>query len=200
MPGQSGEARLVAILLMSLLAGIGVVLVDQLDRAFTNDRVPTEQLEGRIAQYTLTVGGDLDGFVLAGGTQVHLPRHLARSLAVVARPGDPVTVQVRKLDASPLVEAVELRNELSGVTLTSNGPQPGHGREPMQIGGKVQFALHGPAGEVNGAVLEDGTVLRLPPENTQLFAAQLVPGRVVVAQGLIVTTAMGRVVEVNRLD
>ena len=64
----------------------------------------------------------------------------------------------------------------------------------------MQFALHGPKGDLNGALLEDGTVLRLPPKEALRSAAQLTPGQRISATGQMVTTPMGRVVVVDKLD
>ena len=45
-----------------------------------------------------------------------------------------------------------------------------------------------------------GTVLRLPPKEGIRHAAQLTPGQSISAEGRSLTTPMGRVVEVDRLD
>ncbi len=59
--------------------------------------------------------------------------------------------------------------------------------------------LHGPRGELNGALLEDGTILRLPPPEAERLAALLMPGQMVVARGGRLTTPMGRVVDVQAI-
>jgi hypothetical protein len=61
------------------------------------------------------------------------------------------------------------------------------------------MALHGPRDDVNGALLADGTVLRLPPPEAYRFAALLQPGQTVVAEGVGFTTAIGKVLEVWQL-
>jgi len=43
----------------------------------------------------------------------------------------------------------------------------------MSVQGRVQMTLHGPRGDVNGAMLDDNTILRLPPPEAQRFAAFL---------------------------
>ena len=59
--------------------------------------------------------------------------------------------------------------------------------------------LHGPQGDVNGALLEDGTVLRLPPSAAMTFAALLQTGQTIVAEGVEWTSALGKVMEVRQI-
>jgi hypothetical protein len=61
------------------------------------------------------------------------------------------------------------------------------------------MALHGPRGEVNGALLEDGTVLRLPPPEAERFTILLQPGQTVVAEGSEYGNALGKAFEVSQL-
>ena len=160
----------------------------------------TSQTQGTLAHYTLTPKGDVDGFVLADGTEVHVPPRLSTALVFTVRPGDKVSVQWRKEPDRPLVEAAAIRNEATGAELANEGPKGRPEAEPGEVSGKVQFALHGPKGDLNGALLEDGTVLRLPPKEALRSAAQLTPGQRISATGQIVTTPMGRVVVVDKLD
>ena len=60
------------------------------------------------------------------------------------------------------------------------------------------MALRGPRGDVNGALLEDATVLRLPPPEAYRFASLLQPGQALVTEGSELVSAVGRVVEVRR--
>jgi hypothetical protein len=59
--------------------------------------------------------------------------------------------------------------------------------------------LHGPAGDVNGALLADGTILRFPPALGEQLAASVVPGQAIRADGWGTTTAYGTVVAVQTL-
>lgn len=61
------------------------------------------------------------------------------------------------------------------------------------------MALHGPQGDVNGALLDDGTILRLPPPEAYRFASLLQPGRTIVAEGLELVTAMGKVLDAQQI-
>jgi hypothetical protein len=65
--------------------------------------------------------------------------------------------------------------------------------------GRVQTLLHGPASDVNGALLDDGTVLRMPPHVASQFASRLVPGQSIAVQGWMLNTAFGRVIAVEAI-
>ena len=137
--------------------------------------MPSMQSAGTLAHYTLTPKGDVDGFVLSDGTQIHLPPHLSTALVYTARPGDAVVVQGHRIKEGPVVEANEVRNQASGLSLIVAGPKDRAGEAeagPARVDGKVQFTLRGPKGEINGAVLEDGTVLRMPPAEAAKQAAR----------------------------
>jgi hypothetical protein len=163
-------------------------------------------INGTVNRYTLTPRGDVDGLILADGTEVHFPPHLSTQLVYAIKPGDAVTVRGLKAMTIPLVAAVSITNDRSGQTVTDNGPGFGPGPkgprqagQPMTVQGRVQMTVHGQRGDVNGVVIEDGTILRLPPPEAERFAAQLTPGQTVTAQGDAITTPMGRVVDVQAI-
>jgi hypothetical protein len=161
--------------------------------------------KGTVFRYTLTPRGDIDGLILIDGTEVLFPPHLSTQLVHAIKPGDSVTVRGLKALSTPLVAAISITNDDSGQTVVDNGPAGGPGRGPreapqaLSVQGRVQITLHGPRGEINGAMLEDGTILRLPPPEAARLAALLTPSQVIVAQGDGLTTAMGRVVDVQAI-
>ena len=177
--------------------------------AFDLSQLPATH--GTVRFFTLTPRGDVDGFVLADGTEVHLPPHLSAQLAAAVKVGDAVTVRGLRAAAVPMVAAMSVTGDANGQSVVDAGPEghrgPDHGpgAPPAAVGpavvgevsGKVLIALHGPRGELNGAMLEDGTALRLPPPEAARLTAMLHPGQTVVAQGPAVTSALGRVVMVR---
>jgi hypothetical protein len=164
---------------------------------------------GRVQQFTLTPRGEIDGLILSDGTEVKTPPHLSTELAYSVKPGDTVTIHGLHAAALPLVQAVSITDETAGRTVIDNGP-PGPGRGPgiapgapipglTGVQGRVRMTLHGPRGDVNGALLEDGTVLRLPPTEADRFANLLQPGQTLVAEGNGFANAIGKVLEVRQL-
>jgi hypothetical protein len=165
-------------------------------------------IKGTVTRYSLNPRGDVDGLILADGTEVHLPPHLSTQLVYSVKPGDAVTVHGLKALRLPLVAAVAVTNDASGQTVVDDGPPPPpHGpkdprmaaRDGLSAQGRVQMVLHGPGGEDNGVLLEDGTFLRLPPPEAARLANLLVPGQTVVARGPGVRNVLGTVIEVREL-
>jgi hypothetical protein len=177
---------------------------------------------GQVQQFTLTPRGDIDGLILSDGTEVKTPPHLSTEIAYSVKPGDTVTIHGLHAAALPLVQAVSITDEQTGRTVVDNGP-PGPGRRPgpppppppwpgapaagpaasipglTEVQGRVRMSLHGPQGDVNGALLEDGTVLRLPPPDAYRLATLLQPGQTLVAEGTGLATAIGKVFEVQQI-
>jgi hypothetical protein len=56
-------------------------------------------------------------------------------------------------------------------------------RRKMGAAGVVERSLHGPKGEVRGALLQDGTIVRFPPREAAAMAGLLSPGAYLVALG-----------------
>lgn len=160
---------------------------------------------GTVSRYTLTPRGDVDGLILADGTEVHFPPHLSTQLVYAVKPGDAVTIRGLKALNAPLVAAIAITNDATGNTVVDSGPGAGPksgprgARQAMSLQGRVQMSLHGPRGELNGAMLEDGTILRLPPPEAERLAALLTPGQTIVIRGDGLTTTMGEVVDVQAI-
>ena len=184
-------------------------------------QLPTHR--GKVQQFTLTPRGDIDGLILADGTEVKTPPHLSTQMAFAIKPGDNVTIHGLHAAALPLVQAVSITNDATGQTITDNGPpHPGrkqnkHAPPPpppppesapdadgplpglTELQGRVRMPLHGPRGDINGVLLEDGTVVRLPPPEVYRFTSLLQPGQTVVVTGEQTVTALGKVIEARQI-
>ncbi|TQU41588.1 hypothetical protein DB800_20825, partial [Xanthomonas perforans] len=77
-------------------------------------------------------------------------------------------------------------------------PTPGQ-LTPLQSDGTIQRLVYGPAGEVNGALVSDGTVVRMPPHLALQFADLLRVGEPLSASGFGVATPDGRAIEATQL-
>lgn len=162
------------------------------------------QFKGTVARYSLKPRGDVDGLLMSDGTEVHFPPHMSAQLVYAVKPGDAITVRGQKAYGASLIDAVAITNDASGLTVVDRGPD--HGPRAMawadqliSAQGRVQAVIHGKRGEVNGALLEDGTILRLPPPEAERFAALLVPGQSINAQGNGLVTPLGRVIDVEAI-
>ena len=140
-------------------------------------------------------------FTLAFAVVTWLSPHLSAQVVYTIRPGDEVSIRGLRARAIPLVDAASVTNVATGRSVTDNGPPHGPDRGGMQqaFSGRIVAALHGKRGEVNGALLDDGTQLRLPPPEAERFADWLQPGQMVSIRGDLLDTALGRVVDVQAI-
>jgi hypothetical protein len=151
-------------------------------------RGETIPIEGTIARLLPTPMGEVDGLLLTDGRLVRFPPHLSAALMSVVGQGDTVAIDGVAEGVAGGIRAWRITNRTTGRTVTdappSSPPTPRawSGRD-MQVTGTVQRALNGPRGELNGVVLESGTILRFPPPVGQAFADLLTPGRTLAAQG-----------------
>src|ERR1700709_1836454 len=167
-----------AFLVAALIAGATGIAAAQDAATFDPSQLPATP--GKVAQYSLTPRGDVDGLILTDGTEVHLPPHLGTQLVYAVKPGDAVTVRGLRARAIPMVQAMSISNDATGTTVSDNGPGgprgPRGAEQPLTAEGRIKAQLHGPNGDLNGALLDDGTIVRLPPTEAQRMAANLTAG------------------------
>jgi hypothetical protein len=162
------------------------------------------QTVGNVLQFTQNPKGELDGLILDRDRQVHFPPHLGARVAKAIAVGDKVHVRGVRPRGAAVIAAVSL-GKSHGLEIVDNGPNAGkHRGKPssakgtvLKVSGDVRMALHGPKGELWGALLEDGTVVRLEPEEAARKARQLTPGARFSAQGVAIENKYGRVVEIG---
>jgi hypothetical protein len=88
------------------------------------------------------------------------------------------------------------RNELKPTaTLASTlGPL-----QPLSVTGNIRVVRRNPHGDIDGAVLEDGTLLHLPPHAGRQFAELLQEGRLLTATGFGTANEFGQTIAVAML-
>jgi hypothetical protein len=182
---------------------------DGMSQAPLYDAAQLPSFTGRVQQFTLTPRGEIDGVILSDGTEVKTALPLSTSIAYSIKPGDTVTIHGLRAAAIPLIQAVSIVDRTSGRTITDDDSGPGPGRRrpapnaaaPLlaEVQGPIRMSLHGPRGEINGVLLTDGTVLRLPPDAAVNLATLLQPGSTVIAQGEEVSNPIGKVLEVREI-
>lgn len=186
-----------------LTGGIGVAFAQTIT-TYDPSQLPTTQ--GKVAEYSLTPRGDIDGVILEDGTQVHLPPHLGNQLTQVAKPGDDVTVRGLRARAIPVIQAVSIRSDHSGQTVADVGGPPVAPPQPintpyqwLNVEGRVREPLYGPRGDMNGALLEDGTQVHVPPDQATKLDQDLRAGQTLVAQGYGVSGPYGKSLDARRV-
>lgn len=164
-----------------IAGGAGGAAYAQMGTTFDPAQLPT--VTGKVAQYLPTPRGEVDGLLLDDGTEVHFPPHMSTELVFAVKPGDSVTIHGLKARAEPLVDAASITNDATKVTVVNSGPWRHDDATTMNAQGRIKADLHGPRGEFNGVVLDNGTVVHLPPPEATRLADQLAVGKTIVVQG-----------------
>lgn len=155
--------------------------------------------KGVMKQYTLSPRGDIDGLLLADRTEVKLPPHLSTQTAFVLRPGDAVTVRGLKARALPLIDAFSVTNDATKAIVLDQGDPEERSAADEVITSKIVAVLHGKRGEVNGAAIDNGVQLWLPPHEAERFADLLKEDQTISVSGESIKSALGVVIETKAL-
>ncbi len=178
----------------------GFAVLAQSDQTALYDPAQLPETKGVVKQYTLGPRGDVDGFLLVDGTEVKVAPYLSSETVFVVHPGDAVTIRGLKARALPLIDAAAVTNDRTGLIVSDEGkPGPRRDETTQLISGKVMSDLHGKRGEVNGAVLEDGAMLRLPPPEANRLSDLLQPGKSIAVRGVRITGVLGTVIEASAI-
>lgn len=180
-----------------LAASAGGIAHAQMDSAFDLDQLPA--VHGTVAQYLPTPRGDIDGFMLTDGMEVHVAPHLSAQLVFAIKPGDRVTVHGLKARAVKLFAAASITNDATHVTVAWNGPGPRPDDTALTAQGTVKAPLYGRRGELHGVLLADGTVVRMPPPEAQRLADMLAVGKTLAVRGVGYAGPLGRALDAQAL-
>jgi hypothetical protein len=160
---------------------------------------------GRIAQFLINPNGDVDGLLLADGTQVNFPPHLSVPLLEIARVGDTVSVQGFRGYGAGAVHAAVITNTATSRSMVDQPPSPDRPPPPpaaltaLNANGRVVRLLHADMGELNGAILDDGMIVRFPPPFGVQLQSVLQPNVQLTASGYGTQNAYGRALEATSL-
>lgn len=137
---------------------------------------------GQVARFTVNRHGDVDGVLLDGDRQVHVPPHMGAALERLVGPGDRIEARYVKPRDAALFAAVSVSDE-RGRTIEDGGPPPKHervarevSRKPVHVSGRIALTLFAPKGEVCGGVLESGEQIRVDPKANAELAAYFEKG------------------------
>ena len=183
------------------------------------DPAQLPHVSGTVQAYTLVPGGGVDGLLLANGMQVLTAPPLSDEVTRAVKLGDQVTAYGMKAATAPVMLALALLNEKSRETvilgdipllLTLGGALPHHADPegtdaqkplgaPVTVTGTVRLAFYGPQGVVDGALLEDGTVVRVAMKEAARVASLLKPGSRVFIKGADSPSPLGRLVIADKI-
>lgn len=179
------------------------------------DKAPREEaprdearrtIAGKVERMTTAPKGEVDGAVLEDGTILHWPPHLEDRFAGVVKQGARIKAEgemrtgpkgdtrfeVRQLTNTDTDATVENDEPARGPKRPKGPPPPPRRDERSEtVQGQVERLTTAPKGEIDGAVLEDGTVLHWPPHLQDRFADLVKQGSRVKATGFNETTSKG---------
>jgi len=186
--------HLIPIILMSFVVGAAISLAQPVPPTPATQPVPpTEQIAGTVSMYLLNPRGEVDGLLLADGSQVKFPPHMSADLTRSVKPNERITAQgVREV--SPVFTAFTITNS-SGQSLNEARPmQPppppdlqGVNLKPMQADEKIRV------------VLDDGMIVRIAPHVSTQFSALLQTGATISAKGYGTENEFGRAFEATEV-
>ena len=179
-----------------MAVGIGDLALAQLGTTYDPAQLPT--IKGKVVQYLPTPRGDVDGLMLDNGTEVQFGPATSTQLVFAVKPGDSVTIHGLKARALPMVAAVSITNDATGTTVLAGGLRM---QPPPQVDaqGRIRAELHDLRGETNGVLLDDGTVVRLPPPDVRQLGDELATGKEVVVRGVGYSGPLGKAVAAREI-
>ncbi len=160
------------------------------------DHLP--KTNGVVDRFLINPHGEIDGILLADDLEVHVPPHLSAEIRAAVKPGATLAVYGVRSRHAEMIAAVAIEAD-SGRRIVDNGPPNKERKHPKQhdaghkhrqaphsvleAEGIVRRPLHGPKGEVRGALLEDGRIIRVPPHEAEERATLLQAGAGLAARG-----------------
>jgi hypothetical protein len=177
----------------------------------------TRTAQGTVRRMTTAPMGEIDGAVLDNGTVLHWPPHLSERFVSIVTTGDRVRA-VGWMETGPEgdthLEAQTITNLRTNASGENDAPPVGPGprrglvppppprrglrpeNDPTAVAarvakGTVERSTTTPMGEVDGAVLDDGTVIHWPPHMADRFMPVVVKGDRIALKGRIETGPAG---------
>jgi hypothetical protein len=172
------------------------------------------EAHGNVERFVVNTHGEIDGIILSGATEatlVHVPPHLSIEMEAAIQIGDAVCVRGVRPRGTRMIAAVALI-AADGRVIIDRGPKDKqdeevrrtHSQRPsrpedVKVAGKVRLLLHAPKGELRGAILDDGSIVRIASNEARRFIEFLRPGVSVAVRGEGIETPYGRVVECREI-
>ncbi|MGX9963119.1 hypothetical protein ACVFYP_07330 [Roseomonas sp. F4] len=154
---------------------------------FDPTQLPT--FTGRVDRYLVNPAGETDALLFREGPQVVFPPEFAEAVRRAAPQGQPLVVWGIRARRSPVITTLafaataETTPEVVDRFYWRLGGAPGERAERLTVSGTVRAPYYAPQGQVAGAVLEDGTVVLLPPGAAEPFRDRLRAGASLAAEG-----------------
>ncbi|MBU8538836.1 hypothetical protein [Falsiroseomonas tokyonensis] len=170
---------------------------------FDPTQLPT--FTGTVERYLLNPAGETDALLFREGPQVVFPPDMAQAVRRAAEPGQPLIVWGIRARQSPVITMLAFaasQEAEPGVVdrfYWRLGGAPSDRSQPLAVSGTVKSPYFAPQGQLAGAVLEDGTVVVLPPGAAEPLRALLRAGARLAAEGRGFAGEAGRALAAERI-
>jgi hypothetical protein len=166
----------------------------------------TTRIRGTVAQYMLNPDGLVDGVLLSDNTVVRFAPHMGQQLVQAVKPQDLVSVD-GFIEYQGTIHATTITNPASQQSVVDTppspqNPPPGLGqevRQPISANGSIKVLTHSARGEIDGAVLDNGTIVHFPPPVGTQFASLFQVGAPLAAVGYGTINTYGRSLEATSI-
>jgi hypothetical protein len=147
-------------------------------------------IRGTVSQYLMNPDGLVDGLLLSNNTIVRFPPHMSQQLVRAVKPQDSVRVD-GFFEFQGMIHATTITNANSQQSVVDTPPSPQnpppapnpYARQPMSVSGIIKALTYAPRGEIDGAVLDDGTIVHVPPPVGMQYAGFFRVGAPLAASG-----------------
>jgi hypothetical protein len=169
------------------------------------------QINAVFERFIINRRGYIDGLVVSHGHAsllVHVPPHLHEQIECAVRPDDMIQIRGVRLRGMNAIAAIAITTA-DRTEIVDHGPDhtdkhkaeetADEAEEDASLDGLVRLPLFGPKGELRGALLTDGTVLRVGPEEAKLVGHLLAAGASLAVRGKRLVTKHCTVVTVAEI-
>jgi hypothetical protein len=166
----------------------------------------TTSIRGTVSQYMLNPDGLVDGVLLSDNTIVRFAPHMSQQLVQAVKPQDLVSVD-GFIEYQGTIHATTITNRASQQSVVDTppslqNPPPGPGQEarrPISANGSIKVLTRAARGEIDGAVLDNGTIVHFPPPVGTQFAGLFQVGAPLAAVGYGTINTYGRSLEATSI-
>lgn len=163
---------------------------DSGDDAVWFDPTQLPSFTGTVERYLPNPRGQTDALLFREGPQVVFPPEVAEAVRRVAPRGQTLVVWGIRARKAPVITMLAFARPGDSTPTVVERPywrrslgDPQARMTRLAISGKVMQPYYSPQGEVVGAILEDGTVVMVPPRAAERLADLLAPGASLAAEG-----------------
>ena len=150
--------------------------------------------------------GLIDGILLSDGTIVRFALHMSQQLVQTVKPQDSVSVD-GFIEYQGTIHATTITNPASQQSVvdtppSAQNPPPSSSqevRQPMSVTGTIKVLTHAARGEIDGAVLDNGTIVHIPPHMGAQYANLFQVGATLAAAGFGTINTYGRSLEATSI-